>query len=222
MRPKPHVLVDSAATWTRFCKQKYLCLRRHSRAAGGASMTGAVPPSGADPGAIFDAHVRAEFVERDIEATMATMSEAPYVTHVPVLTGGCGREEVRQFYCRYFIGRWPADTQIAPVSRTSGQGRVIDELIIRFTHDVAMPALLPGVSPSGRKVELPVVVVMGIEDGKVTYEHIYWDQASLLVQVGLLDPAALPVSGGEQAHKLLDPALPSNALIHRAEGLPAS
>jgi carboxymethylenebutenolidase len=185
-------------------------------------MTGAVPPSGADPGAIFDAHVRAEFVERDIEATMATMSEAPYVTHVPVLTGGCGREEVRQFYCRYFIGRWPADTQIAPVSRTSGQGRVIDELIIRFTHDVAMPALLPGVSPSGRKVELPVVVVMGIEDGKVTYEHIYWDQASLLVQVGLLDPAALPVSGGEQAHKLLDPALPSNALIHRAEGLPAS
>ena len=182
-------------------------------------MTEAVP---SDPGAIFDAHVRAEFVERDIEATMATMSASPYVTHVPVLTGGCGREEVQQFYSRYFIGRWPADTQIAPVSRTSGQGRVIDELIMRFTHDVAMPALLPGVPPTGSKVELPVVVVVGIEDGKVTYEHIYWDQASLLVQVGLLDPATLPVSGGEQAHKLLDPALPSNALIHRAEAPPAS
>jgi len=140
-------------------------------------MTEAAPPTGSDPGAIFDAHVRAEFVERDVEATMATMSEAPYVTHVPVLTGGHGREEVQQFYSRYFIGRWPADTQIAPVSRTSGQGRVIDELIVRFTHDVAMPALLPGVPPTGRKVELPVVVVMGIEDGKVTYEHIYWDQA---------------------------------------------
>jgi carboxymethylenebutenolidase len=185
-------------------------------------MTQAAPPTGSDPGAIFDAHVRAEFVERDVEATMATMSESPYVTLVPVLSGGYGREEVQQFYSRYFIGRWSADTQIAPVSRTSVQGRVIDELIMRFTHDVAMPALLPGVPPTGRKVELPVVVVMGIEDGKVTYEHIYWDQASVLVQVGLLDPATLPVSGGEQARKLLDPALPSNALIHRAEALPAS
>ena len=127
---------------------------------------------------------------------------------MPVLTGGYGREEVQQFYSRYFIGRWPEDTQIVPVSRTSAQGRVIDELIMRFTHDVAMPALLPGVSPTGRKVELPVVVVMGIDDGKVTYEHIYWDQASLLVQVGLLDPAKLPVSGGEQAHKLLDRRCP--------------
>lgn len=184
-------------------------------------MTEAVPATGADAGALFDAHVRAEFVERDVEATMATMSASPYVTHVPVLTGGCGRDEVRQFYSRYFIDRWPADTQITPLSRTSGQGRVIDELIMRFTHDVAMPALLPGVPPSGRQVELPMVVVMGIEDGKVTYEHIYWDQASLLVQVGLLDPATLPVSGREQAHKLLDPTRPSNALIDRAEALPA-
>jgi len=172
-------------------------------------MTEAVP---ADPGAIFDAHVRAEFVERDIQATMATMSDSPYVTHVPALTGGCGREEVQRFYDRYFMGRWPADTQISPVSRTSGQGRVIDELIMRFTHDVPMPALLPGVSPTGCKVELPVVVVMGIADGKVTYEHIYWDQASLLVQVGLLDPATLPVSGAEQAHKTPR----SSAAIERA------
>jgi carboxymethylenebutenolidase len=130
-------------------------------------MTEAALPTGSDSGAIFDAHVRAEFVERDMKATMATMSESPYVTHVPVLTGGYGREQVQQFYSRYFIGRWAADTEIAPVSRTSGQGRVIDELIMRFTHDVAMPALLPGVPPTGRKVELPFVVVMGIEDGKV-------------------------------------------------------
>jgi carboxymethylenebutenolidase len=84
-------------------------------------MTESEPPVGTDPGAIFDAHVRAEFVERDVDATMATMSERPYVTHVPVLTGGCGRDEVRQFYSRYFVGHWPADTQIAPLSRTSGQ-----------------------------------------------------------------------------------------------------
>jgi carboxymethylenebutenolidase len=170
-----------------------------------------------DPGAVFDAHVRAEFVERSVDATMATMNDAPYVTHVPVLTGGYGRDEVRHFYTNWFVGRWPADTEVTPVSRTVGQGRVIDELIVSFTHDREMPAMLPGVAPTGRKVTLAHVVVMGIVDGKVTYEHIYWDQASLLVQVGLIDPAKLPVVGADQARKLRDPTRPSNELIHRAE-----
>lgn len=170
-----------------------------------------------EPGAVFDAHVRAEFVERSVDATMATMTDAPYVTHVPVMTGGYGRDEVRAFYATWFLGRWPADTQVMQISRTVGQGRVIDELVASFTHDVEMPALLPGVAPTGRKVVLPHVVVMGIVDGKVAYEHIYWDQASLLAQVGLIDPAQLPVTGAEQAHKLRDPTLPSNELIHRAE-----
>jgi len=170
-----------------------------------------------EPGAVFDAHVRAEFVERSVDATMATMTDAPYVTHVPVMTGGHGRDEVRAFYESCFVGRWPADTQVTQVSRTVGQGRVIDELVVSFTHDVEMPALLPGIAPTGRKVVLPHVVLMGIVDGKVAYEHIYWDQASLLVQVGLLDPATLPVVGAEQAAKLRDPTLPSNELIRRAE-----
>ena len=103
------------------------------------------------------------------------------------------------------------------MSRTVGQGRVIDELVVSFTHDVEMPALLPGIAPTGRKVVLPHVVLMGIVDGKVAYEHIYWDQASLLAQVGLLDSAALPMVGAEQAAKLRDPTLPSNELIRRAE-----
>jgi carboxymethylenebutenolidase len=170
-----------------------------------------------DPGAVFDAHVHAEFVARDVDTTMATMADDPYVTHVPVLTGGCGRDEVRRFYTSYFIGHWPADTQLKPISRTIGQGRVIDEFVLSFTHNMEMPAMLPGVAPTGQKVELPHVVVMGIENGKVVYEHIYWDQGSLLAQVGLLDPAKLPVSGAEQARKLLDPKLPSNELIYRAE-----
>jgi carboxymethylenebutenolidase len=131
-----------------------------------------------EPGAVFDAHVRAEFVERSVDATMATMTDSPYVTHVPVLTGGNGRDEVRAFYESWFVGRWPADTQVTQVSRTVGQGRVIDELIVSFTHDVEMPALLPGIAPTGRKVVLAHVVLMGIVDGKVAYEHIYWDQAS--------------------------------------------
>lgn len=161
-------------------------------------------------GALFDAHVGAEFVARDVDATMATMTERPFVTHVPVMTGGHGHAAVRRFYAESFIGRWPADTRIETVSRTVGQGRVIDEIIVRFTHDIEMPAILPGLAPTGRAVAVPFVVVMGTEGGKVAFERIYWDQASMLVQVGVIDPAGLPVVGAEQAAKVLDPTLPSD------------
>ena len=148
---------------------------------------------------------------------MRMCKRSSFVTHVPVMTGGYGSDDVRQFYTSYFIGHWPADTQLKPISRTIRQARVIDEFVLSFTHDTEMPTMLPGVPPTGRKVQLPHVVVMGIENGKVTYEHIYWDQGSLLAQVGLLDPAKFRVTGAEQARKLLDPKLPSNELIHRAE-----
>jgi carboxymethylenebutenolidase len=166
-----------------------------------------------DLGEVFDAHTGAEFEARDVDATMATMSETPSVTHVPVMTGGYGREAVRRFYQTWFIGRWPKDTALKRLSRTVGQDRVVDEVIVSFTHDCEMPALLPGVAPTGRKVALPHVVVVGFDNGKIAYEHIYWDQASLLVQIGVLDRAKLPVTGAEQADRLLDPTLPSNTLI---------
>jgi carboxymethylenebutenolidase len=171
----------------------------------------------ADLGTIFDAHVAAEFATHDLDATMATMTGAPTLTHVPVLTGGNGYDAVRAFYGNYFIGHWPADTSIVRVSRTVGQDRLVDEMVVSFTHDIEMPALLPGIKPTGRKVELPTVALVGFSGGKVAYERIYWDQASLLAQIGLLDPANLPITGVEQARRLLDPTLPSNELIHRAE-----
>ncbi len=163
--------------------------------------------------AMFDAHTAAEFQTKDIEATMATMGDAPHVTHVPTMTGGNGTQAVRRFYDTWFIGHWPDDLSINQVSRTVGETMVVDELILSFTHDCEMPAILPGVKPTGRKVVIPFVVVVGFEDGKVHFERIYWDQASMLVQVGLLDPASLPVSGAEQAARLLDPTLQSNELI---------
>jgi carboxymethylenebutenolidase len=164
-------------------------------------------------GEVFDAHTAAEFQTRDIEATMATMGAAPHVTHVPTMTGGHGRDDVRNFYETWFIGHWPDDVAVKQVSRTVGENRVVDELIISFTHDCEMPAILPGVAPTGRKVVIPFVVVVGFEGDKISYERIYWDQASMLVQLGLLDPSALPVSGAEQTVRLLDPKLPSNTLI---------
>jgi carboxymethylenebutenolidase len=155
-----------------------------------------------DLGAVFDAHVKHEFVDHDVDATMRTMVTEPYLLHLPTLTGGVGATEVRQFYQRYFVGKWPADTKVVSVSRTVGRDQVVDELILSFTHDVPLEFMLPGVPPTRRQVELPVVVVMRFENGKIAHEHIYWDQASLLVQVGLLDPRRLPAVGSEQAKKL--------------------
>ncbi len=171
-----------------------------------------------DLGAVFDAHVRAEFVEQDVDATMRTMVPEPYLLHVPTLTGGVGSREVRQFYTAHFVGKWPTDTTVAQISRTLGEDQVVDELLLRFTHDVSLAFMLPGVPPTGRRVELPVVVVMKFQKGKIAHEHIYWDQASLLVQVGLLDPKQLPVVGVEQARKLLDKSLPSNILLKGDRG----
>ena len=177
-----------------------------------------MPTDRPDIGAVFDDHVAAEFVDMDLEATMTTMTDDPYVNHVPVMTGGVGFEDVRRFYGDCFIGKWPQDIAITPVSRTVGEDQVVDELVLAFTHDIEMPQLLPGVAPTGKHVQLAFCVVVGFEGGKVSHEHIYWDQASLLTQVGLLDSAELPVTGAEQAENVLDPrAHPVNELI-RARG----
>jgi carboxymethylenebutenolidase len=164
-------------------------------------------------GSIFDAHVKHEFVDHDVNTTMQTMVQEPYLLHVPTLTGGAGGSEVRHFYEQYFVGKWPADTTVSQISRTVGEDQVVDELVLRFTHDVSLAFMLPGMPPTGKHVELPVVVVMKFENDKIAHEHIYWDQASLLVQVGLLNPKTLPVIGVDQARTLLDQSLPLNSLM---------
>jgi carboxymethylenebutenolidase len=171
---------------------------------------------GTDIGAVFDAHVAFEFVAKDLDATMETMIPSPHVTHVPTLAGGVGGEDVRRFYGSHFIGHWPEDARITRISRTVGDACVVDEMVMHFTHDVVVDAFLPGVAPTGQPVQLPVVVVAGFEGDKIAFERIYWDQASLLAQIGLLDTTSLPVCGVEQAAKVLDDELPCNALIERA------
>jgi carboxymethylenebutenolidase len=171
----------------------------------------------ADKAAVFDEHLAAEFARRDLDATMATMTGDPFVYHVPVMTGGVGFEGVRRFYGDHFIGKWPEDTQITPVSRTVGDDQVVDELVLSFTHDIEMDHLLPGVAPTGKSVRLPVCVVVRFEGGKVAHEHIYWDQGSVLVQIGMLDATELPVTGAEQAENLFDPrAKATNSLMGKS------
>jgi carboxymethylenebutenolidase len=164
---------------------------------------------------LWDEHVRDEFVTRDTAATLDTMVPNAYVNHIPVLTGGVGHDQLREFYSRHFIPRMPPDTAIVPVSRTIGVDRLVDEMIFRFTHTIEMDWMLPGVLPTGKRVEVPLVAVVHFREGKLAHEHIYWDQASVLVQLGLLDPESLPVVGAESAAKVLDPTLPSNELMSR-------
>jgi len=164
---------------------------------------------------LWERHMEFEFERRDAAATVATMSADNCVNHVPVMTGGRGTEEMLEFYGRYFIPQMPADTKVIPVCRTVGQGRVIDEIIFRFTHTIEMDWMLPGIPPTGRSVEVPTVVVVQLRDDKIVWERIYWDQASVLVQLGLLDASRLPMAGVETALKVLDPTLPSNELIRR-------
>ena len=135
---------------------------------------------------------------------MATMGDAPHVTHVPTMTGGSGYDAVRHFYENYFVGRVPADWSVKLISRTVGESQLVDEVLISFTHDCDMPAILPGVKPTGRKVVIPFVVVVGFDKDE-EFERIYWDQASVLAQLGLIDKEGLPVTGAEQAARLLDP-----------------
>jgi carboxymethylenebutenolidase len=166
---------------------------------------------------LWEEHIRQEFETRSTEDTLNTMVQDAYVNHVPVLTGGVGREELRDFYSKHFIPQMPPDTEMTPISRTIGDGRLVDEMVFKFTHTIAMDWMLPGIPPTGKRVEVPLVVIVHFREGKLAHEHIYWDQASVLVQLGLLDPGTLPVAGVESARKALDPSLPSNALIQRAE-----
>ena len=155
----------------------------------------------------WDEHIRYEFSTRDVSSTIATMVEDAYVNHIPVMTGGYGHAALRRFYAEDFISLMPADTSIKLISRTLGQDQLVDEMIFSFTHTEEMPWMLPGVPPTHRHVDIPLVVVVGFREGKLAHERIYWDQASVLKQIGLISDSSLPVFGAETAQKLLDPAM---------------
>ena len=173
--------------------------------------------AGPDFAAIWEEHVKYEFETRDYQDTLDTMVDDAYVNHIPTLTGGVGKEQLGEFYANRFIPQMPPDTEMTPVSRTIGADRIVDEMIFKFTHTIEMDWMLPGIAPTGERVEIPLVAIVHIRGDKLAHEHIYWDQASVLVQLGLLDPSDLPVAGIETARKVLDNTLPSNALIARSD-----
>src|ERR1700681_2180808 len=160
-----------------------------------------MPP--ADLSRLWEEHTNHEFVTRDTESTLDTMVEEAYVNHVPTMTGGFGKAALREFYSRDFIPSMPPDTTLTPVSRTIGENQLVDEMIFSFTHTQEIPWMLPGIPPTHRRVEIPLVAIVRFREGKLAHEHIYWDQASVLKQIGLLTDPSLPVCGGEAVQKVL-------------------
>jgi carboxymethylenebutenolidase len=166
-----------------------------------------------DLGALWEKHTMYEFGTRDVAATMKTMVSSPYVNHIPTMTGGVGAAELARFYANHFIPKCPKDTKLVPISRTIGADRLVDEMLFCFTHDIEIDWMLPGTKPTGKYVEVPLVAIVNFRGDKLYHEHIYWDQASVLVQIGLIDPMNLPVAGIATAKKLVDQTLPSNTLM---------
>src|ERR1041384_164536 len=151
---------------------------------------------------LWEEHTKHEFVTRDTTATLDTMVDDAYVNHVPVLTGGSGKGALRDFYERDFIPNMPPGTKLTPISRTVGEDQLVDEMVFSFTHTQEMPWMLPGIAPTNRFVEVALVAIVRFRDGKLAHEHIYWDQASVLKQIGLLTDPRLPVFGAESADKV--------------------
>ena len=143
--------------------------------------------------ALFDAHMQAELAA-NLDATMETMVSEPHLLNLGSGTGGIGQNGVRKFYAEQLIGQFfPPDAQFTSISRTIDGERLVDEVVVRFTHTQTISHLLPGIQATGRMVTMAVVVIVGLDGDKVSYEHIYWDQAGLLVQLGLLEPRGLPI-----------------------------
>jgi carboxymethylenebutenolidase len=162
---------------------------------------------------LWELHCYYEFGTRDVNAVMPTMVAQPYVNHVPTMTGGVGHDQLKRFYKYHFVDSNPADTRLIPVSRTIGADRVVDEFVFCATHDREIDWLLPGLKPTGKYFEVPMLAVICFRGDKLYNEHIYWDQASVLVQIGVLDPTGLPVAGIQSAKKMVDETLPTNTLM---------
>ena len=152
---------------------------------------------------LLELHINAE-LQGDLTTTMSTMTDAPHLLNVPNMMGGDDYIGVKRFYENHLVGKFfPPDVEMHRISLTVGKQQIVEELVIQFTHTEVIDWMLPNIPPTGKKVEIGVVVIVGIKERKVAHEHIYWDQASVLNQVGLLDSKDLPICGPESAQKLL-------------------
>lgn len=166
--------------------------------------------------ALFAEHAYHEFTTRDVDATMATMIEEPYVNHTPTLTGGVGHDMLKRFYKYHFVDQNGAGRSRKRISFTLGPDRVVVESYTKFRHDSVIDRYFPNIEPTGKVVEIATVIIVKFRGDKVCHEHLYWDQGSALKQIGVLDAGNLPIAGPEAARKVLDENDPSNIFMQTA------
>ena len=147
-------------------------------------------------------HTHAEFMLNDADAALATMAENPYIFIVSSGTARVGRVAVREFYAEHFLPQIPPDLEIASLSQTFGNDRLVEEMVMRFTHSIEMDWILPGLRPTGRTAEFALAGIIQFEGGKVAHERLYWDQATLLSQIGVLNHL-MAARGVDSAQQLL-------------------
>ena len=152
--------------------------------------------------ATWQQHNYAEFVLRDADAALATMTENPYVLLIASGTGGSGRAGVREFYANQFLPNVPPDWELTSLSQVFGNDRIIEEFVIRFTHTINMDWMLPGLQATGRRAEFAFVGIIQFQAGKVANERLYWDQATVLSQLGILDHPVAAAGVGSAAQLL--------------------
>jgi carboxymethylenebutenolidase len=163
--------------------------------------------------AVWDQHLDAEFQACDADAAVETMTDDATLIHMPTGAGGRGKEALRAFYARHFIPAWPDDVHVESISRTVGTDTVVDELLIHCTHSLVMDFWLPGLAPTGLPIVSATIAVVGFRGDRIRFERIYWDQASLLAQLGVLDTGTAPILGAQQGAFLTDPGAPLNELL---------
>jgi len=167
-----------------------------------------LPPDHETMLASWQQHTHAEFLLKDPDAALASMTEAPYVICIPSGAGGVGRPAVRKFYAEQFLPSIPADFELESLSQIFSHDRIVEEFVVRFTHTLKMDWMLPGLRPTGRKAELVMVLIIQFAAGKIAREHAYWDQAAVLPQLGLLDEPIAAAGVGSAAELLRLSALP--------------
>lgn len=169
-----------------------------------------------DFAALFAEHTYHEFTTKDVDATMETMIDEPYVNHVPTLAGGVGHDMLKRFYKYHFVDQNAGGRDRLRISYTLGPDRVVLESYTKFRHDCVIDRYFPGIAPTGKVVEIATVIIVKFRGDKVCHEHLYWDQGSALKQIGVLQADGLPIAGAEAARKVLDETLPSNIFMQEA------
>jgi carboxymethylenebutenolidase len=152
---------------------------------------------------VWQQHVYSEFVLKDAKAALTTMTDDPHVLMVPIAVGGKGSDGVYDYYSKYFLTQLPADLMPIPISQVIGTDTLVEEAVYTFTHDQVMDWMIPGVRRTGKRVEVAVVGVIKFVNDRIASEHLYWDHATVLAQLGIIDPDKASVKPAESARTLL-------------------